>query len=81
MVTEIKVYTRTTCAPCQTLKKWLNYKKLAFKEINVDEDNSAMDEVMRLSQMAMVPCTVVTMADNTKRVISGYNLGQLASLV
>lgn len=81
MVKEIKVYTRTTCAPCKALKSWLNYKNLPFSEINVDDDVNAMSDVFKLTQIQMVPCTVVTMQDDTQRVISGYNLGQLSSLI
>lgn len=81
MVKEIKVYTRTTCAPCKALKTWLNYKNLPFSEINVDEDQNAMSDVITLSQRQMVPCTIVTMQDNTQQIISGYNLTQLASLI
>ena len=80
MVKEIKVYTRPTCAPCQALKKFLTYKGMTYKEVNVDEDKNAETEAFTLSGVQMVPVTVVTMNDGHQEVISGYNLGKLAQL-
>ena len=81
MPKEIKVYTRTTCAPCKMLKMWLSRKNLPFSEVNVDDNENAMDDVVRLSGYSMVPCTVVTLKDDSQKIISGYNLNQLSTVV
>lgn len=81
MVKEIKVFTRPTCAPCKMLKTYLSYKGLPYKEVNVDEDENAQAEAYNLSGRSMVPLTVVTQDDGTKKIISGYNLGELSQLI
>lgn len=72
----VKVYTRTTCGPCRTLKHWLKTKNVPFEEINVDSDPKLMDEVIQLSGLQMVPVTTVG-----DRVISGLNLPLLSNLL
>jgi glutaredoxin len=32
----VLLYSRDTCAPCKTLKYWLNKKGIAFKEFSLD---------------------------------------------
>lgn len=81
MVKNIKVYTRTTCAPCKMLKSYLTFKGLDYSEVNVDESQSAMEEAYKLTGVSMVPVTVVENEDGSEEVISGYNLSKLASLV
>lgn len=74
----VTVYTRTTCAPCQALKRFLSNKGVAYQEVNVDANPAEMDTVIKLSGFQMVPCTVV--ADGgAQRVIAGYNLASLNS--
>jgi glutaredoxin 3 len=79
MTKKITVFTRTTCAPCQALKRYLNNKGFDYSEVNVDANPDAMDTVIKLSGYQMVPCTVVTRSDNTQTVITGYNLGSLSN--
>lgn len=70
----VKVYTRTTCGPCRTLKHWLKSKGVPYQEINVDDDPKLMDEVIQLSGLQMVPVTIVQ-----DKVISGLNLSLLSA--
>lgn len=72
----VKVYTRTTCGPCRTLKHWLKTKNIPYEEINVDDDPKMVDEVIKLSGLQMVPLLVVG-----DRVISGLNLPLLSNLL
>ena len=65
----VTIYTRTTCAPCQTLKYWLNQKKVAFSEKDVDADPSLEQEIFKKSGYLMVP-----MIEVGDKVISGLNL-------
>lgn len=72
----VKVYTRTTCGPCRTLKYWLQSKGVPFTEINVDDDPKLMDEVIAKSGYQMVP-----MIEVGEKCISGLNLPLLSNLL
>lgn len=61
----ILVYTRAACAPCKTLKFFLERKGIPFKEFPIE-----------VSQFAMAPTVVVG-----QEVISGLNLRRLAELI
>lgn len=72
----VKVYTRPTCAPCQTLKKWLQNKGVSFTELNVDDNPSLMDEIIERTGVQMVP--MIEVGDRT---ISGVNIRLLSELL
>lgn len=72
----VKVYTRTTCAPCQLLKRWLSNKNIPYEEINVDSDPAIMDEVIQRSGLQMVPMTQVG-----EQFVSGLNIALLSKLL
>ncbi len=63
------------------VKKWLGSKGLKYEEVNLDDDPARQQEAFELSGQLTVPITVVTKADDTKEVVVGYNLGQLAPAV
>lgn len=68
----VTVYTRTTCAPCRTVKYYLQKRGVVFTEKNIDDpDNQA--EFARLGTFSMVPLVVVG-----EHKIQGLNLGLLA---
>lgn len=73
---QIVVYTRTTCAPCKTVKHWLKSKGFTFSEKNVDEDPSYTQELLKQTGFMMVPLTVVD-----GEFVHGLNLGKLASIL
>lgn len=77
MSKSITVYTRSTCAPCFALKRFLSNKGLSYKEVNVDVNPSEMDTVIQLSGFQMVPCTVVE-ESGSQQVVAGYNLSSLS---
>ncbi|MCU0667135.1 MAG: glutaredoxin family protein [Patescibacteria group bacterium] len=81
MVTDITMYTTTTCAYCVMVKKWLKSKKLEFTEVNIDEQPERAQEAFEISGQMAVPVTVVTKDDETKEVIVGFNLAKLAPAV
>lgn len=72
----VKIYTRTTCAPCQAVKQYLSRKGVTYEELNVDSDPSLMDEVFTRTGFMQVP----TMEINGQYV-SGANFGKIASLL
>lgn len=71
----VKVYTRTTCGPCRTLKHWLKVKGVPFIEINVDDDPKLMDIVIERTGLQMVPMIQV----GEDKFISGLNLPLLST--
>lgn len=63
------------------VKKWLGSKGLNYEEVNLDDDPARQQEAFELSGQLTVPITVVTKADDSREVVVGYNLGQLAPAV
>lgn len=69
------VYTKSTCAPCRTLKTWLDSKGVTYEEKNV-EDPVNMQEMIDKTGMWSVPQTIVG-----DRVISGPHFSLLSELL
>lgn len=60
MKKQITIYTTTTCAYCDMVKKWLGSKGLTYNVINMDEeDPSVRQRVIEMSGAMTVPVTVV----------------------
>ena len=71
----ITVYSKASCAPCQTLKYWLNKKGLDYAELSLD-DPAVAAEAQKISGYVIAP--VITVDDE---VVVGANLRRLAELV
>lgn len=76
MPKNITIYSRETCAPCAMLKRYLNNKGIQFTNRDISDDEAAA-EAFAYSGYSIVPVTVVTNEDDTKKVITGFNLQQL----
>jgi glutaredoxin len=63
------------------VKQFLNTKGFSYDEINLDDQPEKQQEAFALSGQLTVPITLVTKADDTKQVIVGYNLAQLAPAI
>lgn len=81
MVKNITVFTTNTCAYCAMVKKWLTAKGHDYEEVNLDERPDRQAEAYALSGALSVPVTVVTRQDDSRQVVIGYNLAQLAPAV
>lgn len=81
MPKNITIFTTNTCAYCAMVKKWLGSKGFAYEEVNLDQNPERQAEAMELSGALTVPVTVVTKQDDTKAVVVGFNLAQLAPAV
>ncbi len=81
MVKNITIFTTNTCAYCVMVKKWLQAKGHAYDEVNLDSEPDRQKEAFELSGQLSVPITVITKDDDTKQVVVGYNLAQLAPAV
>ena len=63
----VKVFTRPTCAPCKTVKYWLDRHNISYEEVNIDETPA---------DVFIVPTIVI--GDN---VVEGLNFALLNSLL
>ena len=81
MVKNITIFTTNTCAYCAMVKKYLVSKGLNYDEINLDDNPDRQQEAFALSGTLSVPVTVVTKQDDSRSVVIGYNLAQLAPAV
>lgn len=60
MKKQITIYTTTTCAYCEMVKKWLGSKGLSYNVINMDEESPEVRQrVIEMSGAMTVPVTVV----------------------
>lgn len=81
MVKNITIFTTNTCAYCKMVKQFLNTKGFTYDEINLDVQPEKQQEAFELSGQLTVPITLVTKADDSRQVIVGYNLAQLAPAI
>lgn len=81
MPKNITIFTSNTCAYCVMVKKYLSAKGVGYEEVNIDEHPERQKDAYELSGQLAVPVTVVTKQDDTRQVVVGYNLSQLAPAV
>ena len=56
---EVTVYSAVWCGFCHQLKEWLKENKVAFKEIDVEEDLEAAKNVVKATGQMGVPVTKI----------------------
>ena len=81
MVKKITIFTTNSCAYCGMVKKYLGSKGHQYEEVNLNDDPARQQEAFELSGSLTVPVTVIEKQDDTKQVVVGYNLQQLAPAV
>lgn len=82
MAKDITIFTTNTCSYCGMVKRFLDMKGQSYKVVNLDEHPERNQEAYELSNGALtVPITVITKQDDSKQVVVGYNLSQLAPAV
>ena len=82
MTKDITIFTTNTCSYCGMVNRFLDMKGQKYLVVNLDEHPERNQEAFELSNGALtVPITVVTKQDDTKRVVVGYNLSQLAPAI
>lgn len=81
MAKDITIFTTNTCGYCVMVKKWLASKGYTYQEVNLDQNPERQAEALQLSGALTVPVTVVTKEDDSRQVIIGFNLAQLAPAV
>lgn len=73
---EVKVYSTPTCPYCKLAKEYLSSKKISYQNIDVSQDKSGRDEMVKLSGQMGVPVIVVD-----KEVVRGFDRGRLEKLL
>ena len=51
----LTIYSTPTCVYCNTLKKYLGEKNIAFKEIDVTQDEKELEKMVAISGQMGVP--------------------------
>lgn len=75
-MSEVKVYTTPTCPYCTTLKKFLKEKDIDFEEVDVSEDEEALEEMKEKTGQTGVP--VVEIGEET---IVGFDKQEIRELL
>ena len=78
MAKKITVYTTNTCAYCVMVKKYLDNKGHTYEVVNLDDEPHRQQEALEISGALTVPITLVEKEDDSKSVVIGFNLAQLA---
>lgn len=82
IITQIIIYSTTTCPYCKMLKDYLKEKNFPFTEKLVDVDDASRDEMMASSGGFLgVPFTTVTKDDGSKETVLGFDKGKLNSVL
>lgn len=80
MSKKVTVYTRTNCAYCTQVKRYLDIKKQSYDVVNLDENPTVEAEVVAKSGARTVPVVMITNDKGDESVASiGWNPGALAS--
>lgn len=73
---QVKVYSTPTCPYCIKVKEYLSSKGVSFENIDVSRDQSAVDEMVKLTGQMGVP--VITVGND---VVAGFDQPKLDSLL
>ncbi len=80
-MSKITMYTTTTCASCQMVKKWLSMKNQEWEEVHLDEHPERQQEAIELSGSTTVPITLIENEAGLKNVVVGFKPAQLAEAI
>ena len=56
---EVKVFTATGCPYCQKMKAYLDEKGIKYSDINIEKNQSAVEQIISLSGQMGVPVAVI----------------------
>ena len=68
----VKLYSTKWCTYCKMVKNFFKENKIKFKEINVQEDSKAAEEMLDKSGQIGVP-----VIDINGKIILGFNISEL----
>lgn len=81
MVKNITIFTTNKCAYCHMVKTYLKSKGHSYDEVNLDDNPHRRSEALSLSGAMTVPITIITRQDDSRQVVTGYNLAKLVPAI
>ena len=81
MPKSVTIYSTLTCPYCRLEKQWLEKNGIKYKNIFVDEDDAAAEEMIKKSKQMGVPVTEITDDKGKARIIIGFDKPKLAKLL
>lgn len=66
----IKIYSTSWCAYCKAEKNWLDEKGVKYEEVDVETDQEAAEEMVKLSGQMGVPVTVIRHTEGGEPVVA-----------
>jgi len=78
---KITIYSTTTCPYCKMLKDYLGEKNISFEEKIIDQDDSAREEMMKISNGFQGVPFVVVEKDGKKETILGFDKGKINKIL
>jgi len=82
MSKKVTIYTRTQCAYCAQVKRFLDIKQQTYDVVNIDNDPAVEAQVIAKSGARTVPVVMVTNEQGEETVASiGWNPGALAAAI
>jgi glutaredoxin len=76
---KIKIYSTDWCAFCRAEKQFFDRQGVKYEDVNVETDQAAAQEMVKLSGQLGVPFTVITHADGRRVGILGFDQPRLSS--
>lgn len=70
------IYSTPTCVYCNTLKEYLNSKKIEFKELDVSKDEKELEKMVAISGQMGVP-----VIDIDNNIIIGFDKQKVDELL
>lgn len=77
---KVTVFGATWCAFCKTEKQWLDSKEIEYDYKEVDVDEEAMANMIKLNVGQSVPVTVIENSDDVF-IVRGFDRPKLSSLI
>jgi NADH-dependent peroxiredoxin subunit F len=78
-VKSVRIFTTTWCAFCRAEKKFLDSRGVKYESVDVETNESAAAEMIKVSGQMGVPFTIITKADDTKVGILGFDQPRLSA--
>lgn len=69
-MSSIKIYSTSWCAYCKAEKNWLDEKGVKYEEVDVEADQKAAEEMVKLSGQMGVPVTVIRHEEGGEPVVA-----------
>ena len=80
MSKKVTVYTRSQCAYCAQVKRYLDIKHQAYDVVNLDENPAVEADIVAKSGARTVPVVMITNEQGDELVASiGWNPGALST--